>query len=199
MAERFHVYPGPRTPFPREGDLASEDIRDQVPIACKWQTWNQDPAFLSLRTETFLPHPAIFLVNSCASLAPSTCNMSNTHLLSTYFMPGLSYRWDIGPGGPTGTELTGGGGGVWGVRGAGAGGAISDLFGRPESCGRMEMEVFAHKPTQKPGHCSEGNINSLGGSWKFNSGKTEHMLLISWLPWLTIAWQSEEATKNNCP
>lgn len=60
----------------------------------------------------------------------------------------------------------------------------------------MESEVFAHKLTQKPRHCSEGNINSLGCSWKFNSGKTEHMFLISWLPWLTIAWQSEEATKT---
>lgn len=96
--------------------LSLEDIRDQVPSACKWQTWNQDPSFLSLRTETFLPHSATFLVNSCASLAPSTCNTSNTHLLSAYFMPGLSYRWDKGPGGPTETELTGRGGGCWGVR-----------------------------------------------------------------------------------
>lgn len=89
----------------------------------------------------------------------------------------------------------GGAGGV-GECGAEEGGAIPDLFGGQESCGRMESAVFAHKPTQKPGHCSEGNINSLGGSWKFNSGKTEHMLLISWLPWPTIAWQSEEATKT---
>lgn len=93
-----------------------------------------------------------------------------------------------GPGGPTETKLMG--------EGAGEGEAISVLSGGQESCGRMESEVFAHKLTQKPRHCSEGNINSLGGSWKFNSGKTEHMLFISRLPWLTIAWQSEEATKT---
>lgn len=49
IAERFHVYPGPMTPFSREGDFASENVCDQVPIASKWQIWNQDPAFLSLR------------------------------------------------------------------------------------------------------------------------------------------------------
>lgn len=41
-----------------------------------------------------------------------------------------------------------------------------------------------------------GDKDSLGGSWKFNSGKTEHMLFISWLAWLTTSWQSEEATKT---
>lgn len=40
------------------------------------------------------------------------------------------------------------------------------------------------------------DIDSPGGSWKFNTGKTEHMLLISGFAWLSISWQSEEAQKQ---
>lgn len=51
---------------------------------------------------------------------------------------------------------------------------IPNLFGGQASCGRMQSTLFAHKLTQKPRRSMEGDINSLGSSWKFNSGKTEH-------------------------
>lgn len=82
---------GSVAPFCRAVDLASEKLCDQVHTAYKWQSADQGAAFLIFRTELFLPHHTASLVNSCASLAPSTGRVSCKQEI--FLKPGSTHRY----------------------------------------------------------------------------------------------------------
>lgn len=174
--EHSNVYLGSMTPICREGDLASENACDQVLITYTWQNQNQGPGFLILQNRVLsTSHPTASLVNSSAFFGSkhmqSVLRTREKFLKLNPTHRSWLHAW---------SKLQLGYKATWPNRNRAHGGeAISVLFGGQESFGRMESKLFAHKLTQKPRHCSEGDINSLSGSWKFNSSKTEHMLLIS--------------------
>lgn len=79
-------------------------------------------------------------------------------------MNGLSYSWDTGPRGLPETDLP-------------VGWQFPIRLKSRKVAAEWKANLLTNYPRSRDTVARD--IDSLGGSWKFNSGQTEHMLLIS--------------------